>query len=232
MSEKYKLLQDKDMFEVLNLRDKTVSMIDLLYWYMKRDPDAQQYRVVDVGVGWGWIPLLLKKYDEIHGRKIIKEIHGIDVDPQALKVSKQHAKDFGLELQLHKWNLLLPLDKILMKDPSSNIVISANLPYNTELEWDTYDEVVRREPKHAIVSPGEDGLDLFRDFLQQLPDYTDHIHMVMMQSWSHNHAQLYQLCQKLVIPWMSFYPESDNFGKQRFIVGLRHEPHEYDSAQL
>jgi hypothetical protein len=47
----------------------------------------------------------------------------------------------------------MPMQDILARDDRANIALCANLPYNTEAEWETYDEVIRAEPKHAIVSP-------------------------------------------------------------------------------
>lgn len=207
----------KQSFDVLQMWDKTVSQVDILAFYMRRDPQQKEYRVIDVGTGSGLIPVLLAKQLQASPVRV-KEYHGIDNDINALSVATNVANKYNVPLQLRDSNMLQMWPYIINNDTTPNIVLSANLPYNTEQEWQTYNEAVRAEPKHAIVSGGEDGLDHYRKLIDQLQSKIDQIHMLIFQGSSHRAHELLDLCKTVQTTDMKFYLEADCFGKDRFVV--------------
>ncbi len=231
-TERKALLAWKWAFDTLLLRDKTIAMADVFYSYMKRDWWCDSYRHVDIGVWGGWLPIELFKNDKARGRTIIQEYHGIDIDDKALAVAANNAKKHWLQLNLHKGDLLHPLHEVLANNSAANIALTANLPYNTDAEWDTYDEVIRAEPRHAIVWWGEDWLDMYREFLEQFATIHDKVHILILQWSSSNTYKLCNMCDALHIPGMEFYVEHDGRGKPRYVLWLRMKQHLYESPNM
>jgi len=227
-----KNLNGKAVFDALQLRDKTVSMVDILAFYMKRDPKAMPYRVLDIGTGEGWIPILLE--EQLKNTSVeVKEYHGIENDVDALFTARKNSNTRKSRLCVYEADMLEHRVSIIgSRATGDNVILSANLPYNTEAEWETYPEAVKAEPKHAIVSWWEDGLDHYRELIRQLQPHIDQIHMLIFQGSSYRITQLYELCKQLVAPGMKFYIESDCYGKDRFVLGVRSELHEFESPVL
>jgi release factor glutamine methyltransferase len=111
-------------------------------------------RVVDVGVGSGAVALALK-----HERPDL-EVHATDASEDALAVARANAERLGLEVTLHRSDLLEhapgPWDAVL-----------ANLPYVAEHERDGLaPEITHHEPDLALFA-GVDGLDLIGRLIPQ-----------------------------------------------------------------
>jgi methylase of polypeptide subunit release factors len=206
-------------------------MADMFHFYMRKDWGCDAYRVVDIWVGAWHIPIEIFKNDRIRKRVVI-EYHWIDNDPQALAAANENAKKIWLNLQLHEWDLLMPLHTILSNNPSPNIALSANLPYNTDEERETYDEAVKAEPRHAIVWWWIDWLDVYRKFLEQFSLVHDKVHMLILQWSKSNTYALCNLCDDLWIPWMHFSVMYDNQNKPRYVLGTRMEPHLYECPNI
>ena len=113
--------------------------------------------LIDVGTGSGCIPISILK-------NLPKPIpaYATDISSPALKVAKKNAEKHGVKIQFFHGNLLEPiLKKILDK-----IVITANLPYLTEQQFQD-EPSIQREPKKALVADNN-GLALYEEFLQQI----------------------------------------------------------------
>lgn len=152
---------------VLCPRPETETMIELFLKEIEDRSAGQrtetlEIALVDIGTGSGCIAVsaaieLFKNQD------LRSEIYATDISESALKVAKKNAKTLGAKVKFLKGNLLDPYSKL--QTPNSKLIILANLPYvptdypvNKDTEY---------EPKIALFA-GNDGLDLYRELLQQI----------------------------------------------------------------
>lgn len=131
-----------------------------------------QLILVDVGTWSGvlWLSILSS-----HG-KIISQTLLIDVSEDALEVARENYAtlaahwniDKGAQVDIVKGNLLSPLASSLQEWLWQDIVITANLPYIPDEDFDTNpDRNLKHEPRVAFVG-GDDGLDLYREMFDQI----------------------------------------------------------------
>ena len=124
--------------------------------------------IVDVGTGSGCIPISIMKAKK---HKNIKTI-ATDISKRALKVAKRNAKKHNTEIKFLHGNLLEPASKLLplvgggRKGVSTNVIITANLPYLTEEQFQT-ELSIQHEPKSALVAKDK-GLALYEELLKQI----------------------------------------------------------------
>lgn len=141
---------------------------------VKRAPQAA--RVLDIGTGSGAMAIALK-----HLRPDLI-VTASEISDQALELARENAE-----------NLLGSPKKIkfISSDLFENIkgkydIIVANLPYvarNTELMPE-----VQNEPEVALFGGADDGLDLYRIFFRDLPNYIQDSAQVWIESdpWQQN----------------------------------------------
>ena len=104
--------------------------------------------------------------------KNIKAV-AIDISRSALRVAQKNAQEYNINIKFLNGNLLEPIihnSKFIIHD--STLVITANLPYLTEFQFQN-EESIQREPKNALVADKQ-GLALYEELLKQvrtLPDY-------------------------------------------------------------
>lgn len=129
---------------------------------------SKEVRVLDIGTGSGAMAIALK-----HLRPDLQVVAS-EVSPEALELARENAKNLlGNETKI----------EFLQSDLFENIdgkfdVIVANLPYVTR-NMELMPEV-QNEPDVALFGGADDGLDLYRKFFAELPDY---IH-VKAQVWT------------------------------------------------
>ncbi len=163
---------------VLVPRPETEMLVDLLLPYV-----GISTTFVDVGTGSGCIPVA------ISNKQKVKRVIGIDISAEALKVAQKNAQRHDVSAEFVEGDLFEPIMNVFArrrkndddeaiqtkKDKESldchviprndeKLVIAANLPYVPESEKHPS---VAKEPASAIYS-GKDGLDLFRQFFDQL----------------------------------------------------------------
>ncbi len=119
--------------------------------------------LIDIGTGTGCIPIsILKTLDY----KNIKT-YAVDISRRALRVARKNARTQNVFIAFFHGNLFEPVAKILdKKSEIANLVITANLPYLTEAQYDA-EPSIKREPKLALVTRAH-GLALYEELLQQL----------------------------------------------------------------
>lgn len=125
--------------------------------------------LIDVGTGSGCIPIAIGAHTTQQDLSII----ATDISRRALRVAKRNAQAHQVDIHFLHGNLLAPalmhLDQI-DTGTFKHIIITANLPYITEDQWQS-EASIKKEPKSALVAD-EGGLALYRELLEQLTNYT------------------------------------------------------------
>ena len=145
--------------------------------------------LIDVGTGSGCIPIsILKNLTE----PVIT--YAIDTSRSALCVAKKNALKHGVKINFLRGNLLEPViprlggeglkarggldnkslaDELRPTHPypaqAGNIIITANLPYLTEQQFQS-EPSIQREPKKALVADNN-GLALYEKLLKQIASF-------------------------------------------------------------
>ncbi len=120
--------------------------------------------LIDAGTGSGCIPIAVAK--TVQQRNITTL--AIDISRGALKIAKQNAKRHDTNITFLHGNLLSPLirNSTLFLIRNSSLVITANLPYLTQEQFDE-EPSIQCEPHSALVAE-ENGLALYRRLLEQV----------------------------------------------------------------
>jgi release factor glutamine methyltransferase len=143
---------------VLIPRPETELLVELALAMIKRlAASATPVRLVDVGCGSGAIALSLKK-EHPDAR-----VFGVDRSPSALRVARKNSADHGLVLSLLQADLLAPFGSAAFE------LIVANLPYIPRAEVAGLQADVARWEPHQALDGGDDGLDLVRRLVAQVP---------------------------------------------------------------
>lgn len=134
---------------VLIPRDETEVLIEMI-----GEREVEPRTILDMGTGSGCIAIALaKKFPNA-------KVSAIDISRAALSVAKKNFRNHRLDIDAQYSDLLssLPIG-------ASFDLIVANLPYVPQNTHVTKE--VRQEPYEAVFS-GNDGLDILRQFAQEL----------------------------------------------------------------
>lgn len=142
---------------VLIPRPETELMAEEAIAEIKNNP--QETTLIDLGVGSGCVPISIAKNIE---KKI--NIMAVDISCRAILVAKKNAKKHGINIKFFYGSLLSPL-RHKIGDINSDIIITANLPYLTNKQFEE-EPSIQREPKIALVADHQ-GLDLYEKLLYQ-----------------------------------------------------------------
>ncbi len=135
---------------VLTPRMETEKMVEYAIAYAPRNS-----RLLDVGTGSGAIVTAIGKH------RPDLELWATDVSERALDIAKRN-------LKAHQVSARLATSSLLEHVSGRFDTIAANLPYLRN-DADLMPEV-QKEPEVALFG-GKDGLELYRQFFQQLPTY-------------------------------------------------------------
>ncbi len=120
------------------------------------------YTFADIGTGSGAIGVSLAYYLPF------SYVYATDISEKALVIARRNARNIGVDnrVKFLKGNLLEPLKDVYDKID----VVIANLPYIREGDYEKLPLDVRREPKHALLSP-ERGVGVYKILLSQMKTY-------------------------------------------------------------
>lgn len=115
--------------------------------------------LIDIGTGSGCIPIAILK--SIAPTDITA--YAIDISKSALRVAKKNAIKHGVKINFIHSDLLKSLPN---PDPSHHLIITANLPYLTQEQFNS-EPSIKKEPKIALIADNKNGLSIYEKLLQQ-----------------------------------------------------------------
>lgn len=132
---------------------------ELVYHTIEKIKKIKSPVIVDIGTGSGAIAVTMK------AERPDASVYAVDLSPEALKTAAQNANVLGADVTFWHGDLAEPLIKQgLLAD-----VLLSNPPYIPARERETLSTVVVDHEPHMALFGGEDGLDLYRRLVQQLP---------------------------------------------------------------
>lgn len=149
---------------VLTPRNETEILVDKA---LKIVNNTQIDTLIDIGTGSGCIPISIIK----NTLKIPSFIYAVDISDHALEVSKINIIHHNLEniISLFLSDLLqVFFDKNLLLE-SRNILITANLPYIKDGDFDNMDyEVLENDPHIALFWWQNTGFEIYEKLIKQI----------------------------------------------------------------
>lgn len=146
--------------EVLIPRPETEELVlGTLERIRKQFGDEQVVELVDVGTGSGAIAVTLKL------ERPDLEVTASDIAVESLQVARRNAEVLGAEVEFVHGDLLQPF---IQSERKFDVIIS-NPPYIPIRDAEDMSIVVTDHEPHRALFAGEDGLDLYRRFMEELP---------------------------------------------------------------
>lgn len=150
---------------VLIPRPETEHLIEVALNWAKGKDDIV---AADIGTGSGAIAITIAKHTSA-------TVHATDVSLDALTIAQQNASTNNVSVTFHQDNLAQPLiDKGIKVD-----LLMANLPY---IATDDLAQLVVREHEPVLaLDGGDDGLDLVRELIAQVPSICDEGALILLE---------------------------------------------------
>lgn len=145
--------------EVLIPRPETEELVYHALQRIKEKFGDKAASLVDIGTGSGAIAITMK----LERENLI--VTATDIARESLEVAKQNATELGAEISFVEGDLLTPFKE---KGQKFDVLLS-NPPYIPEGDRETMSVVVTEHEPHRALFAGNDGLDIYRRLLEQLP---------------------------------------------------------------
>lgn len=169
--------------------------------------------LIDVGTGSGCIPIsIIKKNLTTTSLDTI----AIDISKKALLIAKQNTKKHKVKIKFLSGNLLKPVLKL--KNKFEDIIITANLPYLTEDQYQS-EKSIQLEPKIALVAENE-GLALYEELLQQIKQLstTYNLKPTVYLEIDPSQSEKITVLIKKILPETKVEIKKDLAGKDRLVI--------------
>ena len=150
---------------VLIPRPETEKLVELaLDWAWAHQP----VNIIDVGTGSGCIPITLARHAPP------AHIWAVDISQAALNIARQNCQrlEVARQVQLVNADLLAPFSPHLAA--TGPWLITANLPYITDLEWTELAVGVKSYEPALALKGGPDGFVLIEHLLAQVATMAEH----------------------------------------------------------
>ncbi len=152
--------------------------------------------LIDIGTGTGCIPIsILKSSSPWKNSESIFPIlqsFAIDISKQALKIAQKNAAAHNVNITFLRGNLLEPvLKNSELLALSSKLIITANLPYLTQEQFDE-ETSIQHEPHSALVAE-DNGLALYKKLLNQIQFLISHFQLHVSAFFEIDPSQAAQL---------------------------------------
>lgn len=173
------------------------------------DKNAQG-TVADIGIGSGAIIIsILHEFKNLHGI-------GVDINPQALKITKHNAEVNGVadRLDLREGSYCEPLDEKV------NILVS-NPPYIRKDDILTLDKDVKDFEPHLALDGGDDGLVAYKSIIPQAEEKLVDGGLLMFEIGFDQKDDIISLFEKE--KWREVQAFKDLAGRDRVIVAIKAE---------
>ena len=168
------------MQDVLIPRPESEAIIEMLQVIASK---FEINTIIDIGTGSGCLAVTAKLlYPSIH-------VTAVDNSGSALTIAKKNARRYGAQIQFKQLDIYSTLPTMPKTRP---YVFLANLPYVPE-ELITSKEILK-EPAQALFS-GQDGLDHYRAFWQQVGKLKNPPEYILTESLSNQHISMEQLAK-------------------------------------
>lgn len=134
----------------------------------------QNITLVDVWTGTGCIPISIYKQSGDN----IKQCFAIDISPAAVKVAEKNAEFHNLQdkIEFFHGDLLTSSSSFLLQEGgTTHLVVTANLPYIKDNDFENIDERVNHhEPHLALFWWPDTGFELYEKLVSQLQSIKAH----------------------------------------------------------
>ncbi|WP_395534484.1 peptide chain release factor N(5)-glutamine methyltransferase [Neobacillus thermocopriae] len=129
---------------------------------------SPEIKLADIGTGSGAIAITLKleggpSFGTVPNTHF--KVTGTDISEHSLDVARENARRLEAEVDFVQGDLLQPF----MDAGEKLDVVVSNPPYIPLKDRETMSEVVTEHEPHRALFAGEDGLDFYRRFMEELP---------------------------------------------------------------
>ena len=161
--------------------------------------------IIDIGLGSGVIAITLKKLFPK------ARVYGTEISPRAIVLARKNAKKLKTNIILKKGNLLSPFKKL-----PDNIIITANLPYLSQKEWQSLKPNVKHyEPKSALIG-GKIGIEIYEKLFRQIKKLNPKNATLIIEIGARQKPAIEKLAMKIFQP-KKIECHRDLSGKRRII---------------
>lgn len=190
--------------DVLIPRGDTEILVEKVLEVSKQDKIE---KIVDIGTGSGCIAISLKRYG-------IKEVWAVDVSARALNIAKENAIKNDAEIKFIESNLLLNISS----DEKFDAIVS-NPPYIVRDVIDELMSEVKCNEPHLALDGGEDGLDFYRQIVDQSQIYLNNNGWLFFEIGYDQGQSVSQLMEKA--GYKNIEVLKDLSGMDRVVVGKK-----------
>ncbi|MCK0470029.1 peptide chain release factor N(5)-glutamine methyltransferase [Halalkalibacter sp. APA_J-10(15)] len=193
--------------DVLIPRPETEELVEVVSERAQKLFQERTIQVVDVGTGSGAIAITLAL------ENAQMNIEAIDISPQAIMVAKENARSLEADVTFMNGDLLSPY---VLSKRKVDVVVS-NPPYIPVRDEGKLAVHVKGHEPHLALFGGEDGLDVYRTFMTELPQVIEETGLVAFEVGI---GQAQTVCEMLstVFPHAVTEIKRDINGKERIVI--------------